>query len=152
MYDLDLKGAEEFFAAAKKLKEAGATGLTKELNTALRKSMTPARQAVKAGALSTLPSSGGLARIVARSKFRTRRTRKIGIALKASGGPGGGAQLGAMDEGWLRHPVYGRGGWARQSVTPGWFSKPMQKQVPRIRRELGIAVGAVLHDLAYAED
>jgi hypothetical protein len=43
----------------------------------------------------------------------------------------------SLDRGRLRHPLYGnRRHWYDQKVTPGWFTKTLQRQAERVRREL----------------
>ena len=74
-------------------------------------------------AVKRLPRRGGLGARVASARLTTKRRRGFGPGLTVQAE--GMAQLPQMDAGSVRHPVYGRGAWVTQEITPGWFTDPM---------------------------
>lgn len=80
-----------------------------------------------------LPSRGGLASLVASSGLSVARTGS-GARIEASGP----VALTPLDEGSLRHPLWGnRAHWYSQSVPSGWWSEAFQREAPGIADELG---------------
>jgi hypothetical protein len=138
---VEVRGAEQLAALAKRLKDAGEKDLRRDLMTALTKSTEQLRKrSLPASARRTLPRKGGLNELVARSKMTsTRRTsgRQAGLRVVARNP---NLQLRKLDEGQVRHPVFARGGrprvWVRQSVRPGWFTIPTETAAPGIRAEV----------------
>ncbi len=100
-----------------------------ELRRELRKPIPKLRTAVRANAIATLPSSGGLGAWVARAGFSVRYReigRAAGVRVKVSRKAiGHKADLKRLDDaGRIRHPLYGnRKHWYPQSVTPRFFTK-----------------------------
>lgn len=140
--DFEIRGAEQFLALSKRLKNAGETGLRKELNKALRNASKPLTLKTKAAARAKLPTRGGLAALVAGEPQRVQVRTGAGTAgvRIVVGKKGGGAR--AADAGLIRHPVFGTSTIVTQSVTPGWFSETAQDQAPQIRDD----VATVLED------
>lgn len=105
--------------------------VVKALRKALRKPIPPVRKAIKARALATLPSGGGLnvwtagTRVSAQLKVAG---RSAGVRLKGSRKSAKGkSDLNRLDAGTVRHPSWGRRGkdqWHVQSVRPGYFTEP----------------------------
>ena len=121
--------------------------LRNELLAGFRAAAKPLVADAKASAAGTLPASGGLAARIAGGKFST-RTRagraNLGIRIVSANG----YDLPAIDAGTVRHPVYGnRKAWASQSVTPGWFTKPMEASGPAVRGELQKVMIAVARQI-----
>jgi hypothetical protein len=107
----------------------------KELRAELRKPLPKFRADVKRHAVAILPSSGGLGAWVAKATITLSardRGRSAGIRLKGSRRSGKGkADLTRMDAGRTRHPSWGRKGagqWHSQSVPPGFFTEPFDRQ------------------------
>lgn len=138
MADFEIRGVEQLAALAAKLKAVGDKELTREFSRSVSAAMKPLVQEVRASARSTLPRSGGLAAKVAGSQIRTVR-RASGIRLTGNNAYG----IKRMDEGQVRHPVFGRGGWATQSVRPGWWTRPTEQVAPEVRQALMEAIEAV---------
>lgn len=111
--------------------------LRKELLAGIRKAVKPSIVEVKAEALSTLPAEGGLNRFVATSKIgvRTRSSgRRAGIRVVATKG---GHDLVGINDGMVRHPVFGnRKVWVSQRVDGGFYSEPLTEGAPRIQKEI----------------
>lgn len=99
----------------------------------LRKPIPALRREVRASAMATLPSAGGLNAWVARSSMTVRlrdRGRSAGVTIKLSrkSDDGDKAELNILDiTGGLRHPLYGhRGHWYGQRVPKGFFDRPWE--------------------------
>lgn len=91
----------------------GLNSVTKELTNELRQS-----------AGNTLPSTGGLAAMVARATIRgnIRKGQKFGVTMTVRPRKGDAFSGSDLDKGFI--------GWRskpRQSVEPGWFEKPWQE-------------------------
>lgn len=141
--DISVKGSHELEALARRLKEAGGAELRKEMLRGFRAAGKDTIKSVRTSARSTLPKSGGLADLVAKSSFGV-RTRlagdKTGVQIKGTGKTVRG--LRDIDAGHVKHPVFARSGdrkswaWVVQSVKPGFFSDPIQKDLPQIRSSI----------------
>lgn len=135
-------GAQQLAAVAARLKAAGAGGLRKELLATIRRSARAAIPDVRESAASTLPSGGGLADLIAKSKIgvRTRLTGSIGVQIRGDSPH----SLRSLNRGRLRHPVFGnREAWVTQQVKPGWFTDPLQKRAPAIQRDIRQAMSDI---------
>lgn len=145
--DVSVRGSEDLERLARNLKAAGAGDLRKELLKNIRASGKPLIADIKANAQHTLPHSGGLAALVAGSKFgvRTRLSGKsVGIRVQASNS----IQVEGLDRGRLKHPVFGnRDNWVGQAVTPGFFSKPAEENVDTFRRGIEKAMTDVANQI-----
>jgi hypothetical protein len=146
--DLRITGAERFAAVARELKAAGDKELRRELAKSLGEATKPLRLAAKRSARDTLPKRGGLAARTAKASLRTTTRTGASPSIKIVGRQGN-ANLGRLDAGVNRHPVYGNEGkWVTQRVRPGWFSKPMAEGGDEVRRQVVAAVDAVIRKLA----
>ena len=135
-----IAGAEQMAVLGAELRAAGLEGkvFRRNLLAGIRAAAAPAPQAVKDSARRTLPHGGGLNEYVATSKIgvRTRLTGKaVGVRVVGTK-PGGskGHDLEAIDAGSVRHKVFGR--WVKgvptQAVTPGFFTKPLEAEEPKV--------------------
>lgn len=140
--DIQVNGAEQLAALAKRLRQAGNRDLRNELNRGLRRAARPLIADARAHARRTLPQRGGLNEVIARSKFRVsvRTGRDPGVRIIAKGHD---ARLDTR--GRLRHPVFGHRDipWPEQKITPGWFHVPMRAGARHVRRELLKAISEV---------
>lgn len=149
MADFEVRGAEKFEKVAKALKTAGDKELRKELYSAINRATKPLRANAKKSAERNLPKAGGLNKRVARARMSARRStgRNPGVKIVAKGME----QLALMDQGMVRHPVYGnRKRWVNQPIpdAEGWFSKPMEDGKPEAQREIVHALDDVAKKLA----
>jgi hypothetical protein len=97
-----------------------------------REGESTGRGAVRAAA-GRLPSRGGLSALVARSSLSVQRGAS-GATIRASGP----VALVPLDEGSLRHPLWGdRAHWYSQGVESGWWSEHFAQEAPGIASELG---------------
>jgi hypothetical protein len=149
--DLSTSGTERLIRLGQAIKAAGDKNMQRELNKAGRRVASPLKRVARQGALQILPYRGGLAEDVAASRFSTQvRTvgKGVGVRITAVGR----YQLSQMDDGFVRHPDWGRWhpGQPAQRITPGWFSKPLTLDSPRQAREFDAAVDRVAADLEAA--
>jgi hypothetical protein len=133
---IEVAGVEQLELVARRLREVGDKGLRKELHAGLNRATKPMKAAIRSSAERNLPASGGLNRLVARSRLST--STKIGRnpAVRVTGALSG-HDLKAMDRGRLRHPVFGnRRAWVNQKIRPRWFTDAATGEVPAARREI----------------
>lgn len=141
--DFEITGAEEFQFLSRRLKDAGTKGkgLRKELYTQIRKAAKPLRDEVKKAERADLPHAGGYAAEVARSPITTvphSTGDSIGVTLKQRGN-GKTRDLQAMDDGLIRHPLFGnRDHWYSQDIPKGIWSDTLSnsESVETVRKEI----------------
>lgn len=127
------------------------TGL-KALRRALRQPLPAARRVVKASALATLPSTGGLGAWVAASRVGASvRVAGDSVTLTVRAGrssrTGKRSDIRAIDKGRVRAPAWGnRRAWHRQSVPPGFFTAAVDG-MPQWEQVGGQAAAAVVEEL-----
>lgn len=151
-----IKGTDELQKVADALKEAGDKDLQKRVSKAMREVAKPLGDKVLREGAAELPRRGGLSDYVA-SKGKigisnSLRGRSASVTLKLHNK---GVRFGAMNQGRLRHPVYGRPllsrkewGWSTQSVRPGMFTRPFDAAAPEAAQEVTQAAQAALNDVA----
>src|SRR6266700_6098635 len=137
------RGADKLTRLGRALKDAGDKDLQRELRRAMQRGGKPLKDAARKGALERLPKRGGLAERVASSKFGVRTsTAGKGASVRIIGRSG--YDLQGMDEGLIRHPVWGnRKKWVSETVKPGWFSDAEEAAAPQGRDELVKAIDDV---------
>jgi hypothetical protein len=133
---VDVSGRRQLEALARRLDAAADRGIRRELTKAMNTATEPAKDAVRASALSVLPKSGGLAELVAAARISTRTTlRSTGPSVRMiQTSPG--HDLKAIDRGRVRHPVFYKKTWVNQEVPPGYWTVPMEKNAVRTRRNI----------------
>ncbi len=149
MADISVTGAEKFASVAKALRQAGDKELQKELYSALNRATKPMRAEAKKSAEQNLPRTGGLNKRVARARMSTRRRagKNPGVKIVATGM----SQLGLMDKGRVRHPVWGnRSRWVNQPIPQArdWFTRPMEGGAKDVRREIVKTLDTIAKKLA----
>lgn len=131
----------------------GRRELTKAIGRGLRAATKPARQAIKAAALATLPHGGGLN--VWTSKARIVTSIRIGAntgSVKLKGGRnsrGGRSDIRAIDAGRVRAPTWGHrtaGSWHTVTVTPGFFTHTAA-ELPDWRDQVDTEVDNALNEI-----
>jgi len=140
--------APDLKALSRDLKAAGRKDLRKELFRGLNRATKPLRAEVKANALATLPSSGGLAARVAAANITVRGGgARVTIVARPSK-RGGQFNPAELDDGVARHPTYGHRPTVSQAVKPGWFSEPIRDGADEVQEELLDGIQAVADNLA----
>lgn len=139
MPQVGLTGPEQFAKVAQALRDAP-KDVRRESYAAMARAVRPLSKAVKAAASTYLPGQYGPE--VAKSiRIRTRRRsgRNAGITLVGTAKTRDGKvrEFGRLNQGELRHPLYGhRGNWYAQRVRPGFWDEPLMENVDEVRKEL----------------
>ena len=141
----EITGSQDLARAAKALKDAGDGELRKELARRVRDAAKSAIPDVRQAAREKLPRSGGLGERVADQAYAVRATyAAAGATVKITGRGMKGLQ--SIDEGHVRHPVFGnRDTWVQQEVEAGFFSETISGHAPTIRKGIENAVDDVCH-------
>lgn len=112
-------------------------------NKSVRAAVAPLKDEVKKSAHDKLPRKGGLADKVSGSKFAT-RTSASGLSLNMTNL----FQLKDIDEGKLRHPVFGHMNvWANQKINSGFWTEPTTKAQAEIVASVNEAMDEVIKEI-----
>lgn len=151
--DFVIEGANQFGALAKRLKDAGDKELKKELYSAISRAAKPVAADVKANVPNYMPKGyqatlSGSLRI---STTKRASARDPGITIRARAkGKSEPRYVGPLDNGELRHPVYGnRNVWRVTTVKPGFFTAEVQKHADNVRNEISTAMQLVAEKAAH---
>jgi hypothetical protein len=145
--DIRVYGAEDIAAVAAAVRKLGdGREIPNAMAKRIRKAVPPLRKGIKASALSSLPSSGGFAKWVARAGVRAsirRGPRTAGITLvSARKSQRGKSDLRRINAGQTRHPWWGdRRHWSPQAVKPGYFDRGVEPGLVVFRHEVNEAIG-----------
>lgn len=147
MSDFEIRGTHDLATMARRLKAAGRGDLRKELLAGIRESGKKAVPDIRRVAADTLPKRGGLADKVASQPYSVRTSLALSGAKVSIVGRGM-KELSDIDEGRLRHPVFGdRSRWSQQSVTPGFFSQTIARRAPAIRDDIEKSMGHIAAEI-----
>jgi hypothetical protein len=105
--------------------------VVEQLRKEIRKPVPAVRKAIRARALDTLPSGGGLNVWVSKTRITVQipvSGRTAGVKLKGGRKSiGGRSDIKRIDQGKVRHPSWGRRGkgeWHTQTVASEFFTGP----------------------------
>lgn len=168
---VEVVGADRFRVVSRRLRTAAdRKDLTRELRKAILDAVPELKDAVRADAAAYLPDTYA-AELVPALRMTTSSNLSgdqvtVRISVTAKGVKGHDRQVGTLEAGRLRHPVFGRtralkrhwvhkatsqlNPWATQTVKPGFVTKPMLAARPAVRREIEQAVDRVLDKIAGA--
>lgn len=142
--DIRLDDHGQIARVQRELRRFGDKSTRRKYYAGLNRATKPMKIAAKANAARALPKRGGLNRRVAANRLTTRSSRGGVFVTEV-----GRSQGRLIDQGYLRHPVYGnRSVWVTQTVPGGWFTVPMKAGAPAGRRELIAVFNDVAHDIA----
>jgi hypothetical protein len=164
-------GGDRFRVVARRLRGAAdRKDLVRELRKAILDAVPALKDAVREQATAYLPDRyagelvPSLRMTTATSVAGDQVTVRLSVTAKGKGGSA--RQVGDVEVGTLRHPVFGRtralrrhakhratsqrNPWVKQSVQPGFVSKPMLSSQPEVRREIEAAVDRVLDKITGA--
>lgn len=155
MPDLVIRGAEDVAKLSRDLRAIDGPELRREFYRGINRATKPLKDDAKTNAVRVLPRRGGLGAFVAKTSLstRTRGGQNPGVRIVAKKTKRGGraSDVAAIDRGRVRHPVFGnRTVWVMQSVTSGWFTKPMEAGAQPVRRELLSVLDGVKRRIAKA--
>jgi hypothetical protein len=139
--------ASELESIARHLRLAGDTELVRKLQKAMTDAVGPVKDEIRANLKPTLPD-------------RYAETLDADLTIRASSAAGTAPhvsvtantrskkrKLRRLDAGLLTHPLFGdREHWYTQgipSVRPGWFTRPAEAAVPRVREKILAALDDV---------
>ena len=75
------------------------------------------------------------------------QVRQSSAAIAVVFGKKSGPQIGAMDEGSLRHPTFGHKPWVPQEISAGGVSKALEDRLPRVREAVAKRVNDFMEGL-----
>ncbi len=161
--DLNITGGSTLLELRKQLKQVGDRGLGRQMDAGFRRAVRPCTPAVRAEAAKTMPKEGGYARLLAasiRSRLQSRSSRyaaRVSVLIFADG-KGEKRDLPRINEGRLRHPVYGRyrrvrgrkveRPWVTQRVRPGVVDRPFDQVTPGIQDAMIKVMDDVIAELS----
>ena len=137
---LVLTGGPELRYVATLLRRAALGDLEKERRKAQRAAVEPLEKEIRAEATATLPKAGGYAALMAKAIKVTVRTGGQGATvLQARVYARGRNELRdvrAVNNGTLRHPVFGRtkSPWKVTTVRPGFVTRPVERTWEQVYR------------------
>ncbi|MEU7904108.1 hypothetical protein [Actinoplanes sp. NPDC049118] len=159
-----ITGRAELRRLAAQIKAVGDKGMAREMSAALRKAGKPVAESVRREAIAAMPARGGYRAEITRSlKFRVAqrtgaRTASLTLTTYADGTKER-RDIRALDDGRLRHPVYGRSRRIKRGPRAG-TAQPNPWSMTRIRAgfhrrgtdgaadEAAREIGKVLDDFA----
>jgi hypothetical protein len=145
-----MSGADDYAALARRLKDAGETGLARALRKALNDAAAPIAREIRdpEHLKSYMPDryAATLAADMKLSTLGTGSTRSPGVRIQAAGREKK-RKVAKVNAGVLTHPLYGnRGHWFTQEggMKRGFFDDPCQKSGPQVRDK----ILAAMHETA----
>lgn len=158
--DIRVTGGTQLRSLALELHRQAATGLLREVDRSMRAAARDVEDEVRAHTDEYMPR-GYEEPFRTSLRFRTevRKTSEFRVTLSATGrGRSRLRDLRRLDEGGLRHPVFGRwrGGrarsgtwhrsrspWVEQRIREGWFTEPATRSAPAVRIRITQALDRV---------
>lgn len=151
--DFVITGAEQFGELARRLKEAGDKDLKKELYSGINRAVKPIRTNVKANVGDYMPRgyTATLSKSLSVTSGKRSGSRDPGVVIKARAkGKSEPRYVGPLDNGELRHPVFGnRNVWRVTRIKAGFFTNEAQKGAPQARTEMIAAMNTVAEKVAH---
>lgn len=156
MLQVDIDGSAALRRVADRMREQGEASLAREMSRALASASMPVQQSVRQEADAVMPSQGGYRSLFSRSlKFRT--ARKLGAKSASfrlttfADGTKQRRDIRALENGVLRHPVFGRSRrlkrgpragtiitnpWAVTSIRPGFHRRGTEQAGEQAERAM----------------
>lgn len=148
---VNIQLGEHFSALPRRLREAASSSLRRELDQALTRAVRDLPQALRASAVSTLPRRGGLGELTARTPIKISHiTSGSSVSVRVTASSRRGLSDPArLDRGSVRHPLFGRRSrWYTETVSPGWWTKPIEAVTTKARSEIEQAMDTVVHQIS----
>lgn len=161
--DLRIEGSAELHRLAEQIRASGDKGLGRQMAGALRKAAEPIQREIRTE-YKGLPVKGGYAGVFSKSlRFRTQQrtaTRTASYILKTyADGTKERRDIVRLEDGQLRHPVYGRSRpsrrkgerhgnpWAVTRVRGGFHKRGTDRAADEAERELSRVLDEFAHKL-----
>lgn len=162
---VQVHGVDRFRSVTRRLRTAAnRKDLVKELRKGILDAVPELKDAVRADAAAYLPDRYAAELVpslrMSTSSSLTGDQVTVRISVTARGKGGHARQVGEVEAGRLKHPVYGRtrplkrhwkykatsmaNPWVTQAVKPGFGTKPMLAKRPAVRKQIEAAVDRVL--------
>lgn len=168
---VEVHGGDRFRVVARRLRTAAdRKDLVRELRKAILDAVPALKDAVREGAPAYLPDAYA-AELVPSLRMTTATTTSgdqvtVRISTTAKGAKGNPRQVGDLEAGRVKHPVFGRtrplrrhakhkatsqlNPWVTQTVKPRFVTEPMAAKKPAVRKEIEAAVDRVLDKITGA--
>lgn len=165
---LDIQGAAQYRALARQFAAEGRKGLGPQLRRHLQAADREIEASIDRSAEATMPSRGGYRGVYTRSqrhKASIRATAHTAVLTITTFADGRSQRrdIRRLNEGQLRHPVYGRSRrlrrgrragtaipnpWATTAIRPGFWTRPTAQAGPVIEKGFGRALDELTQRLA----
>jgi hypothetical protein len=140
-----VRNTKDFTALARRLQSASRE-LRSELYKAINRATRPLKEDVRGAAYWRLPKKGGLNKRISTSKIVTKRRmsgNNAGVRIVGSSG----YDIGSINRGRVRHLTFGHLPWSDQAVKPGFWTEPLMKGAPAVRKEIDEAMKRIARDV-----
>jgi hypothetical protein len=149
-FHVRIEGLDDVAALTRDLRKMGEKDLPKAMREAGKRIGEPAGELIKQAAIDTLPAKGGLnewvgARIKSTTLVRL-AGKNVGITIKTKHkGQRGLSDLGALNRGKARHPLFGnKDHWYLTEVTAGFVGKALEPMADTAEQEFLAAVQEII--------
>ena len=141
-----VEGSEDFLELARELREADRK-LATRVRRSLRELAKPLGEAGRDGLAETMPRRGGLSDVIAAAKVgvatvSSSRSPRVEVRVRSAG-----HDLESMNDGELRHPVFGTKSWVRQSVPAGGATRAFDEGIEPMREAVQREVAKLLREI-----
>lgn len=150
-FEVTVTGGADLRRVQDRLRAVGDQGLGKQMAAGFRRATAPLKPAVRAEALTAMPS--GYGPTLSRS-MQFRQTGRGGgtsaeVVVRVYGkGRKNRRMVPALNRGQLRHPLYGRRGhWFDQRVRAGFVDRPADRLLPDAVRQMDAVVSYVAEQI-----
>jgi len=151
--EIRIEGAATLHKVAAQMRAEGRKDLSRTMGAALSKAADPVKLSIRTEAEQTMPKSGGYSGLFSKS-LRFRLDRRNGSQqaraqlITYADGTSERRDIGSLERGRLRHPVYGRGRrlksgshkanpWAVTSIRPGFHKRGTAHAMDEAQKQLG---------------
>lgn len=150
--DLRIEGADKLGALSDALRRYGTTGLERDLFDGISRTVKPLADAVKKSLKGYMPDRYAeevAATLVERAVRLAGSTPGVRLSASAKNSRGKQRDLAKLNQGILRHPLYGdRDWWYSQDIKKGFWDEPLQEETAVVRAELVDVLDGIAKKLA----
>ena len=142
-----VEGADDFHRLADRL-QAGKRTVHEAVTKGFEDAGEPLLERMRRGGVEVAPRRGGMAARIARVRGAVDRAgsaaaMRVQLVLRSLDGD----DLSRVDEGTLRHPVFGRRPWMTQGIPAQGFSRPLARSTRELQDTLRRRLAAALDDI-----